>query len=214
MPHCKLLLWERIAAFACIVITVSAVGYSGYVLIVVSDPPAAPAVAPRPPSDDDGLSYIPPADQPFTGEHHEPLQIVMDVPGIVDPRFTTAMSTTLSDSDEVIGVVVGDKAYAFSRQAMIVPEKHIINFEVDGRPISVTFCEMVDQSRVLTLPPGTGSIDLHVGGMDRNYQLVFLLDGTRYGQSSTALPLEDFPFERTTLRQWIDRYPESLIYEG
>lgn len=214
MKHRTLSRAEKCGAAACLVIIAWALGYCAVEMIARSDEPNVEPVAAGPQGNDDGLSYIPPADKPFTGEHHEPLQMVMDLPGAVDPIFANASSTVLADSEEVLGVIVGDKAYAFSRQAMLDPNRHIINFEVDQRPISVTYCDMVQQGRVLTRPSGTGPIDLHIGGMDMHYQLVLLLDGTRYGQSSAALPLEDYPFERTTLREWIALYPDTFIFEG
>lgn len=214
MPLPQLSLVEKSAAAVCFVITFSALGYGALSLMSRTGPQGGAPVADGLNTSDDGLSYIPPVDKPFTGEHHEPLQMVMDLPGVTDPDFTNATSTTLADSEQVIGVVVDDKAYAFSRQAMLDPNHHIINFEVEDRPISVTYCDMVQQGRVLTCGPGAGPIDLHIGGMDMHYQLVLLLDGTRYEQTSTDLPLEDYPFERTTLREWVALHPQTLIYEG
>jgi hypothetical protein len=153
------------------------------------------------------------ADVPRTGEHHEELRLVTDIAGVNQPEFSNARSTSLRESDEVIGVVVSGKAFAFSREAMNHPIRHIINLNIDDTPVSVTYCGMVDTARVLTGPTGPSPIPLRVGGQDIHYQLVYLLEGTRYGQSSPDLPLQDYPFERTTLESWLARYPDTRIYE-
>jgi hypothetical protein len=129
-------------------------------------------------------------------------------------RFTDAASTSLHESDEVIGILVADQAYAFPRRSMQSPSTHIINLNIDATPISVTYCDIADQARVLCRPRGTDPFELRIGGLDENSQMVLLLEGIRYGQSSPEVPLDDLPFERTTLSNWIDKYPDSMIYGG
>lgn len=154
------------------------------------------------------------ADLSLIGEFHEQLRIVADMPGVVDPRFTDATSTSLAAADEIIGIVIADQAFAFARRVMHSPEKHIINLCIDENPVSVTYCDIVDTVRVLHGPHGIRPLDLRVGGMDVNQQLVVLLGGVRYGQGSPDVPLADYAFERTTLERWIAEHPESMIYQG
>lgn len=148
------------------------------------------------------------------GAHHDRLRFVVDLSGVDNPQFMHATSTKLDTSDEVVGLIIAGKAFAFSRRAMSSPSTHIINFNVAETPISVTYCNLVDQARVLSGPSGPGRNRLRVGGLDVHRQLVFLLDEKRYGQTSSDLPLKDYPFERMTLAEWVAKHPDSSIYEG
>jgi hypothetical protein len=154
------------------------------------------------------------------GEHHKPLQMVLDYPGVTQPKFDEASSATLRDDDSVFGIVVNGKPYAFAREAFLDESQHIVNLLIDQKPISVTYCNFRDCVRVLTRDEavagaeGAKPIDLHVGGLDVSNQLVYLLGGVRYGQSSTDMPLDDFPVERTTFGEWKLQHPETLVYGG
>jgi hypothetical protein len=148
------------------------------------------------------------------GEHHKALQRKMDYPGVMAPTLVESGETILPDSARVFGIVVNGQALAFARDAMVRPTRHIVNLMIGRQPVSATYCDLVNCARVLTRTKGTAPIDLHVGGLDENDQLVLLLDKVRYGQSSSALPLEDVEFEDTTLDEWRREHPETLIYEG
>lgn len=148
------------------------------------------------------------------GEHHKPLQMVVDFPGIKDPKLISLGATKLTDTEIVIGVAIEGEAYAFARRALLGPSQHIVNFVINSTPVSVTYCDLVDCARVLTKQDNNDLIDLHVGGLDCHNQMVFLLNGIRYGQSSEAIPLEDLPFEKTTLGDWKARHPKTMVYEG
>lgn len=147
-------------------------------------------------------------------EHHKPLQMVLDHPGVTKPKFANARSTKLPDDESVIGVVVKGKAFAFAREALLNPDEHIVNLLIDDTPISVTYCSMRDCARVFTRESGAEPIDLHVGGLDVSNQLVYLLEDTRYGQTSEEIPLEDFPFEWMTFGEWKQQHPDTLVYGG
>jgi hypothetical protein len=148
------------------------------------------------------------------GKFNKPLRMQLDYPGVTDVEFISAAATQLDDAAIVFGIVVDGDAYAFSRQGMQLETRHIVNTIIHGNPISVTFCGFSGCARVLSANRGSGAIDLRVGGLDIDRQMVYLFKGIRYAQKSTALPLRDFPFERTTLGSWKKLHPYTLVYEG
>lgn len=149
------------------------------------------------------------------GDHHKPLRMQIDIPGVVNPPLQTRASSKLRASDPIVGVVVNGAAVAFSRATLSEPTKHIVNLQLAGKPFAVTYCDMADCTRVLTAPSDSGRVvDVHAGGVDTDDQLVLLLDGVRYGQESPDIPLKDYKFEITTWQSWTERYPDTQVYGG
>lgn len=147
------------------------------------------------------------------GEHHKELLVVMDRPGVSNPTFVKKAETTISGSIRVIGIVFNEQAYAFPLSEVSPVKSHIVNYVHQGQSISLTYCNLADCPRVLLGPSSSKPLELRVGGLDIDEQLVYLFHGVRYGQLSTAIPLKDHPFERTTLEIWCATYPDTLIYE-
>lgn len=149
-----------------------------------------------------------PADSLF----HEPLRRTVDFAGVLEPDFIPANEAQLPGTVEVVGVTVGDQRYGFVLSGMDAPEKHIVSFVSGSQRISVTYCNLASCVRVLR---GDASLPaLRVGGLDARFQMVFLLDGKRYGQESTKLPLQDIPFTRTSYEEWKLAHPDTLIFRG
>jgi hypothetical protein len=202
----SLSLTEKWAAAACVAVILVAATSCGVTLALKSVIPEAqidPVAEQDRVSDDNAAFHVPSSHSVYS-------------PGAVsaEPRFTDAASTSLQDSDEVFGILVDSKPYAFPRHAMQAPSRHIINLNIDATPVSVTYCDIADRARVLSRPRGSDPFELRIGGLDDNDQMVLMLEGARYGQSSLELPLDDLPFERTTFAKWIAMHPESMIYEG
>jgi hypothetical protein len=145
------------------------------------------------------------------GEHYKPLTIHVDFPGIDRPEFKKVSEVDVSESSPVVGIELGDLTYAFVLQGMIDPEAHIANMIIGETPISVSYCDLVDAVRVFTCQQ-TKLIPLHVGGLNIHKELVLLLDGKRYNQSSDAIPLSDYPFVRTSFGDWTRKHPSSRVY--
>lgn len=145
------------------------------------------------------------------GEYYKQLKIVSDYAGHVPTELLDAESVTLPPSTEIVGVEVAGEFCAFVLDSMSNPRYHIVNTMLNMKPISVTYCDLVDCVRVLTDDDST-TIPLHMGGLDVNNQMVLLLDGERFGQSSEGLPLKDHDFVRTTLGDWMNRHPSTKIY--
>lgn len=151
-------------------------------------------------------------------EHHKALRETMDFPGTTAVKLHEASETKVPDETVVIGIVVNGQAYAFARDALLFPN-HILNLTFDQTPISVTYCDLADCARVLTSDkPASDApvkpIDLRIGGLDVDDQMVFLLEGTRYGQSTKTLPLKDHPFKVTTWAKWRQQHPRTRVHTG
>ena len=111
----------------------------------------------------------------------------------------------------MIGIEVDGRFIALVMEKMMDPLAHIVNMNFGGeKSVSVSYCYLADCVRVVSKESKT-PIPLHVGGMDVDNQMVYLLDGERYGQMSPVLPLADYPFERTTLGDWRKLHPHSQI---
>lgn len=141
------------------------------------------------------------------------LYFKVDYPGIKDVEFKSAADTELKNSETVIGFVVNSQAYAIEQDALVKPENHIVNLVIDEIPISATFCDLSGCSRVFTRDEDGGLIDLRVGGVDMEDELVLLLDGKRYKQRSSRIPLEDYEFSVLTFGEWKAAHPETKVCE-
>ncbi|QDT12748.1 DUF3179 domain-containing (seleno)protein [Planctomycetes bacterium K23_9] len=144
------------------------------------------------------------------GEFFKPLKFIVNYPGIDRPKIVKGEDSGLPESTPIVGVEVGGKPYAFVIAALCDPEQHIVNLFVNETPLSVTYCDLVDCVRVLT-DDSDQPIPLCVGGLDVEQQVVLLLEGQRYGQSSAGIPLKDYPFVRTTLWNWKERHPSTSV---
>ena len=154
-------------------------------------------------------------DEPQTPENPRNISIVMgaDYPAVQKPDLVELDTVELDDSTQVIGVEVDGQPVAFVLDAMTRPDRHIVSTMIKGKPLAVTYCDLADCARVLT-NDAKELIPLRVGGLDDQNQMILLLNGQLYGQSSGALPLQDQPFARMDLKQWRELHPSSKIYLG
>lgn len=145
------------------------------------------------------------------GRFHKALRTYVDHPGVDQPDLNQIDDLDLVDATPVIGIEIEGDSIAFVMEKMVDPRAHIVNLNfAEERSVSVSYCYLADCVRVLS-KESNKPIPLHVGGMDVDNQMVFLLEGERYGQSSPVLPLADYPFSRTTLGDWKASHPQSKI---
>lgn len=146
-------------------------------------------------------------------DDHLPLWVVFDEPGVTDPELQPSDEVELPGDAEVVGVELEDQAYAFVLDALGDRRSHIVNMLAGRQPLTVTYCNKSECVRVLTDPDTDRPLDLRNGGLDRS-GLVLLLADVRYSQGSKKIPLQDVPFERTTVEEWRLKHPGSPIYSG
>lgn len=143
-----------------------------------------------------------------------PIDMFLDIPGVLTPDMKTATEIQIDPNEEVIGVSFQGQSFAFIKRGMNDPTKHIVNFSVKGKPLSVTYCSLVDCARVLTAETDKKTLDLRVGGLDKHAQLVLLYNQKRYRQTSRSLPLEDHQFEVMSFKRWTKKHPTTTVYLG
>ena len=74
-----------------------------------------------------------------------------EMPSLRKPRALSAgKASKIPDNDEVIGVVINGQPRAYWLKALKYPPWHIVNDVVVGVPVSVTYCDRTDCTRVYT----------------------------------------------------------------
>ncbi|MBY0228468.1 MAG: DUF3179 domain-containing protein [Gemmataceae bacterium] len=138
--------------------------------------------------------------------------------GIDLPEMRKASEARLEDDDEVVGIVVGGTARAYSLKAMAPMTSHVVNDLAGGVPVTVTYCDLAECVRVFT-GPGKGK-HLGLGQMGRVEDSLLLNAGGRMIRQSTGRamggegePLPTVAHERTTWKAWRTAHPDTLAYD-
>ncbi|MEM8736707.1 MAG: DUF3179 domain-containing (seleno)protein, partial [Planctomycetota bacterium] len=97
---------------------------------------------------------------PSQGDDHGELRAVMDVPGLVNPTLLDAAEVEVSRKKKVIGVDFHGEKIAFLKDAMADTGPHVVNTVVNGKPLSVSYCNLADCARAVT---GDGEQPLKLG---------------------------------------------------
>jgi hypothetical protein len=139
------------------------------------------------------------------------------IPSIDSPRFQSAgeADATLDDGDKVIGLYVDGEARAYPQRILVWHE--IVNDEVGGKAVSVTYCPLTGTA----LGFERGDTQLGVSGKLVNSNLVMYeratdsewpqilgvaIDGPLAGQG-----LEEFRVFWTTWGAWKARHPDTRV---
>ena len=153
----------------------------------------------------------------------EPL-LEFQMPGIDRPPTVRAGASTIAPDEEVIGFEVGGKARAYRLDAFRDRSKHVVNDLVDGIPVTVAYCDINDCLSAYKGREGADPLDVSVGGLYENREMVLEVGGVLYFQKSGApltpgvgparVPLEQLSPIRTTWAEWKRRHPSTDVYEG
>jgi hypothetical protein len=139
--------------------------------------------------------------------------------GVRMPRVFSAADAESAADDEVIGVVVGGRARAYRVKNMAYLMNHVVNDMIDGRPVSVTYCDKTDCVLVLTDAHEAEPLAIDIGATSEGLFL-FVGDEAYVQQTGLSprnqqpLPFEEMPFERTTWGEWRRKHPDSAVFEG
>lgn len=145
-----------------------------------------------------------------------------EMSGLQNPRAFSAENSQIPDDDEVIGVVVNGKSRAYWLKALKYPPWHIVNDVAAGVPISVTYCDRTDCTRVYTNGQSSVPLDVNLGGL-YGRQMVVKVGGSLYLQDSgkpfevrrhPSLPYTNHPWERTNWKVWRQRHPDTDVFIG
>ena len=98
------------------------------------------------------------------------------IPPIDDPEFAAASEAGWSDPEPGLLLVVGDTARFYPLAMLIVHE--IVNDEVDGRPVLVTYCPLCNSALVFDPVVNGQHLRFGTSGLLRNSDLVMWDDAT------------------------------------
>jgi hypothetical protein len=146
-----------------------------------------------------------------------------EMSGLRNPRAFSAETSQIPDNDEVIGVVVNGRSRAYWLKALKYPPWHIVNDVIARVPISVTYCDRTDCTRVYTNGQSSIPLDVNLGGL-YGRQMVVKVGESLYLQDSgkpfevragaPSLPYTNHPWERTTWKAWRQRHPDTDVFTG
>lgn len=142
------------------------------------------------------------------------------IPAIDEPQFVPLASVSLPDSVQAI-VLVGDnetKVYPYN----ILTWHEIVNDEIDGTPIAITFCPLCGSAIVFnrTLPDGTVSTFGVSGSLLESNMIMYDRETENLWQQSTGKTLAGSfhpaeitlePFQLLTLGDVRATYPDALV---
>jgi hypothetical protein len=141
--------------------------------------------------------------------------------GILRPPTVPADRAELPDDEEVIGVVAEGKARAYQLKALYVGRHHVINDLIGSVPISVAYCDISNCTHVYTRHGTTEPLDVWQSGFGKG-GLVLKIEGVAYrhqtgeplepGPSIPPIPYENYPWIRTTWKEWKRERPGTDIY--
>lgn len=141
-------------------------------------------------------------------------EIKMDIPGDIQPTFTSAANFPLGDHEIVIGVVAFGQAKAYVRRVFSGPGTHIVHDRFGKTQVTVTHCNRTRCTRVFTAAEDRDLSVMHCGGWMEQQELALLIGGTRFPQSSEEIPFDEVPFVVTTWGKWRAKNPQSIVYLG
>lgn len=137
------------------------------------------------------------------------------IPSIDNPQFNDSSQTPFPDHELVIGVVINGEAKAYPFGIMNWHE--IVNDTVGGINVTVSYCPLCDTIVVFD----RGETTYGVSG--KLYQSCLVMydrsDDTLYSQpwalgvvgKNVNVSLKRIPAVKTTLKNWLKKYPQSKI---
>ncbi|MEM9807901.1 MAG: DUF3179 domain-containing protein [Cyanobacteria bacterium P01_D01_bin.56] len=137
------------------------------------------------------------------------------IPSIDAPDFDTATTTPFGSDDIVVGMVVNGEAKAYPYN--ILNWHEIVNDEIGGVNVSVTYCPLCDT--IVAFDRGETTF----GVSGKLYQSCLVMydraDDTLYAQPwgtgvvgpNVNKQVDMLPAVKTTLGQWLEQYPESQV---
>lgn len=130
-------------------------------------------------------------------------------PPIANPDFVTRSECDLPDHESVIGILLKEGPRAYPLKALAGMQSHVVYGQNDQESYAVTYCDRTDCSRVFRQE---GKFQISTGGL-LNGELSLVVNGKMYQQNDPSIPLNEHPHTVTTLGEWMEKQPESLVYK-
>ena len=148
------------------------------------------------------------------------------IPAINDPPMVApgaAGTEYLFDDDRVLGVVFNGEARAYPHN--ILWHHEIVNDDVGGTPVSVTFCPLTGSGLAFRPELGGRTLDLGVSGLlfANNLVMYDRNDGEVYGPQLGIVgacgdfrgsTLETLPVQEIAWGRWKELHPNTLVVSG
>lgn len=143
------------------------------------------------------------------------------IPAIDTPVFITTdeADAWLENQEPVISLVLGDEARAYPLQIMTFHE--IVNDNVGGRPLAVSFCPLCYSAVVFSREVDGETLEFGVSGLLRHSDLVMFdrtteslwqqVTGDAIVGSYTGTTLERIPAQIISFEQFRESYPNGLV---
>jgi hypothetical protein len=143
-------------------------------------------------------------------------------PALSDPpNIAAAAVDFLKGEDRVIGVQCGDQARAYP--VAIVNWHHLVNDELAGVPVLVSYCVLCRSALVFDRRMADEAIEFGVAGLLYKGNMVMFergrsagglwtqLDGRAISGRHSGQELMALPCEETTWCDWVTRFPNSTV---
>lgn len=149
--------------------------------------------------------------QPTGDDHHMALRFVWDEEfNSQNPKMEPLPNDDLPDVP-VIGVDVDGTAHAFTLNDKAKDQTTTIQTKIAGRPLAIIHNYVHKTTRVFTVDSGD-VVPVKRGGLQDDFQFALLHNGVRYVLDSEKIPLDNYPFEVTTLAEWAKSHPDTLVH--
>jgi len=142
------------------------------------------------------------------------------IPSIDDPKFTEADNENhVADSDIVLGLEINGEAKAYPLSILVWHE--IVNDNVGGVPVAVTYCPLCFTNQVFERVLDGQSVEFGTSGKLYNSNLVMYdrMTGTYWSQGLglaikgelTGQSLNIIPFDVITWGDWKKLHPDTVV---
>ena len=144
------------------------------------------------------------------------------IPAITDPAVVTAdEATSLSPESRVIGATIENESRAWPID--ILNQHEIVNDQLGGIPIAVTYCPLCDSAVVFDRRSKRGVREFGVSGLlynsnvlmyervDGEQSLFSQLQGRGVSGPGAKQTLKTLPVELTTWQGWRSRHPDTTV---
>ena len=150
---------------------------------------------------------LPEEDNPDTPGEMEP---------IVEPEVLPVHQAELADDERMIAIEVDGQHRAYLISDLSQPGSHVVNDMVAGLPVSITYCDQTDFSRVFSNPGKDQPIELRTAGWIKQQLALYLGRGheNQHLHDDPSIPLEDHPHKRISFGNWRRQHPDGLVYVG
>lgn len=147
------------------------------------------------------------------------------IPALTRPTIEPGDQQTLvSADDRVVGVVIDGEARAYPLR--VLAQHEIVNDEIAGRPVAVTYCPLCDSVAVFDRRLDGKAVEFGVSGRLYNSNVLMYDRGgtakslfSQLGAAAVAGPrlgakLDTLPSELTTWSAWRRRHPQTGVLTG